>query len=190
MDTILQAALQEGHIPHHDYKFLIHGPGGVGKSSLIAMFLGTQRDLIHISTTVATESLHLTPIRDVSTSTFTADWQRVNYERLSRMIAHTSNQMFICWKNEKKEKKGKSEGADGSALAYLCELNIIAYYDVLPNVIFSSSQVILDKITELVHYSLKLKKGQCPLSGPLESPDFSACFISSYCKSVHYAMCP
>ena len=53
-----------------------------------------------------------------------------------------------------------------AALAYLRQLNIIAYYDVLPNVIFGSSQVILDKITELVRYSLKLKKGQCPLSGP------------------------
>ena len=120
METILQAALQEGFIPHRDDKFLIHGPGGVGKSSLIAMFLGTQRDLIRISTPVATEPLHLTPIRDVSTSTFTADWQRLNYERLSRMIAHTSNQMFIHWKNEKdekKEKKGKSEGIGSSATA-------------------------------------------------------------------------
>ena len=47
-----------------------------------------------------------------------------------------------------------------AALNYLHPLNIIAYYDVLPNVIFGSSQVILNMITELVHYSLKLKKGQ------------------------------
>ena len=52
-----------------------------------------------------------------------------------------------------------------AALDYLRQLNIIAYYDVLPNVIFGSSQVILDKITELVHYSLKLKKGKCALNG-------------------------
>ena len=92
---ILQCALQEGSIPHRDDKFLIHGPGGVGKSSLIAMFLGTQRDLIRISTPVATEPLHLTPIRDVSTSRFTTNWERVDYERLSHMIAHTSNELFL-----------------------------------------------------------------------------------------------
>ena len=116
-EIALQAALQEGFIPHRDDKFLIHGPGGAGKSSLIAMFCGTQQDLIRISTPVATEPLHLTPIRDVSTSTYTADWQRVNYERLSRMIAHTSSQMFICWKNEKEEKKTKDGRAQGSATA-------------------------------------------------------------------------
>ena len=52
-----------------------------------------------------------------------------------------------------------------AAVTYLRELYIIAYYDVLPNVIFGSSQVILDKITELVHYSLKLKKGRSALNG-------------------------
>ena len=67
----------------------------MGKSSLIAMFLGTQRDLIRNSTPVATEPLHLTPIRDVSTSRFTAKWERVDYERLSHMIAHTSNELFL-----------------------------------------------------------------------------------------------
>ena len=44
-----------------------------------------------------------------------------------------------------------------AALDYLHQLNIIAYYDVLPDVIFGSSQVILNKITELVRYSLVLK---------------------------------
>ena len=44
-----------------------------------------------------------------------------------------------------------------AALDYLNQLNIIAYYDVLPDVIFGSSQVILNKITELVRYSLVLK---------------------------------
>ena len=143
METILQAALQEGFIPHRDDKFLIHGPGGVGKSSLIAMFLGTQRDLIRISTPVATEPLHLTPIRDVSTSTFPADWQRVTYERLSRMIAHTSSQMFIRWKNEKeekKEKKGKSEGVESSATAS-DESSIQAAYLSRPKVFKSSKKI-------------------------------------------------
>ena len=45
-----------------------------------------------------------------------------------------------------------------AALNYLRQLNIIAYYKVLPNVIFGSSQVVLDKVTELVCYSLQLKE--------------------------------
>ena len=158
MDTILQAALQEGFIPHRDDKFLIHGPGGVGKSSLIAMFLGTQRDHIRISTPVATEPLHLTPIRDVSTSTFTADWQRVNYERLSRMIAHTSNEMFIRWKNEREEKKEKSGGVESSATAS-DESSPQATYLSRPKV-FKSSKIIgisalADSLASAVTYIFK-----------------------------------
>ena len=82
----------------------------MGKSSLVAMFLGTQRDLIRISTPVATEPLHLTPIRDVSTSRFTAKWERVDYERLSHMIAHTSNELFLgTGSDRKEEEEGKGE---------------------------------------------------------------------------------
>ena len=117
---ILQAALQEGSIPHRDDKFLIHGPGGVGKSSLIAMFLGTQRNLIRISTPVATVPLHLTPIRDVSTSRFTAKWERVDYERLSHMIAHTSNELYLGtadYGKEGEERKGR-EGEGNKAADY------------------------------------------------------------------------
>ena len=80
----------------------------MGKSSLIAMFLGTQRELIRISTPVATEPLHLTPIRDVSTSRFTAKWERVDYERLSYMVAHTCNELFL----EKREEGVKESEAD------------------------------------------------------------------------------
>ena len=72
------------------------------------MFLGTQRDLIRISTPVATEPLHLTPIRDVSTSRFTAKWERVDYERLSYMVAHTCNELFL----EKREEGVKESEAD------------------------------------------------------------------------------
>ena len=44
------------------------------------------------------------------------------------------------------------------ALKYLDNLNILFYYkDVLPNIIFCDSQVLLDKITELVEYSHRLK---------------------------------
>ena len=102
---ILQEALREGSIPHRDDKFLIHGPGGVGKSSLIAMFLGTQRDLIRISTPVATEPVHLTPIRDVSTSRFTTNWERVDYERLSHMVAHTCKELFLGTEDDGEEEE-------------------------------------------------------------------------------------
>ena len=91
---ILQEALKEGSIPHRDDKFLIHGAGGVGKSSLIDMFLGTQRDLIRNSTPVATEPLHLKPVRNVSTLRFTAKWERVDFERHSCMVARTCKEFF------------------------------------------------------------------------------------------------
>ena len=79
-----------------------------------------------------------------------------------------------------------------AALHYLQQLNIIAYYDVLPGVVFGSSQVVLDKITELVCYSLQLKKGHCTTGGAernflqqgivslefLGSPDFSKHYIN------------
>ena len=125
MEQILQAALQDGFIPHKDDKFLFHGPGGVGKSSLIDMFLGKQRDPVRISTPVAMKPLHLTPIRDVSTQTVTANWEEVNYNRLLRMLAHTSQQMYLKWadkKQKKKEKKsGKEDGTSGTATDKLSE---------------------------------------------------------------------
>ena len=46
-----------------------------------------------------------------------------------------------------------------ACLNYLRDLHIISFYDILPNVVFGSCQVILDKITELVTLSLELKKG-------------------------------
>ena len=47
--AILREAMKDGYIPHKDDLFLIHGPGGVGKSSLISMFLGKQRDLARVN---------------------------------------------------------------------------------------------------------------------------------------------
>ena len=117
MEQILLAALQEGCIPHKDDKFLFHGPGGVGKFSLISMFLGTKRSLIRISTPLANEPIHLTPIRDVSTLTYTANWEKVNYDRSLRMIAHTSNQMYCVWVDEKRSKKERKEMKVGLANA-------------------------------------------------------------------------
>ena len=113
--AILQAALKEGSIPHKDDKFLIHGPGGVGKSSLIDLFLDEVRDNnVRISTPVATAPLHL--IREVSTSTFTADWRRVNYERLSRMVAHTSKQLYLE-RNKGEEEKERGGDIEEAAIA-------------------------------------------------------------------------
>ena len=90
----LREAMEEGYIPHKDDLFLIHGPGGVGKSSLIAMFLGKQRDLTRVSTPVAEESLHLCPVRDVSTSLLTDQWEHVDIDRQARMVAHTSRHLL------------------------------------------------------------------------------------------------
>ena len=94
MDKYLKAALKDGFIPHKDDLFLFHGAGGVGKSSLISLFLGKQRDLVRNSTAVAEESLHVCPVRDVSTETFTPDWEKVNTFRLTRMVAHTSHHLI------------------------------------------------------------------------------------------------
>ena len=93
-DKYLRDALKDGYIPHKDDLFLIHGPGGVGKSSLIAMFLGKQRDLVRVSTGVADESIHLCPIRNVSTLMFTSQWELVNIDRQLRMVAHTSHHLY------------------------------------------------------------------------------------------------
>ena len=101
----LNAALQDGFIPHKDDLFLFHGPGGVGKSSLIAMLLGKQRKLIRDSTAVAEEPLHVCPARDVSNQTFTADWELVGNDRMSRMIAHTSHHLISSKRAGEQEKK-------------------------------------------------------------------------------------
>ena len=77
-----------------------------------------------------------------------------------------------------------------AALNYMRELNIIAYYDVLPNVIFGSSQVILDKITELVRCSLELKRGHSIAGGPerriIQQGIISLEFLQSPALSKHY----
>ena len=104
---ILKTALKDGYIPHKDDLFLIHGPGGVGKSSLISMFLGKQRDLARVSTAVAEESIHICPVREVSTSTFTDQWEVVDIDRQARMVAHTSHHLLT-----KKVHKSITTGED------------------------------------------------------------------------------
>ena len=109
VDKYLKAALKDGFIPHKDDLFLFHGPGGVGKSSLISLFLGKQRDLVRNSTAVAEEPLHVCPVRDVSTETFTPNWEEVNTFRLSRMVAHTSHHLITSEKRAVKDEENKSE---------------------------------------------------------------------------------
>ena len=105
----LNAALQDGFIPHKDDLLLFHGPGGVGKSSLIAMLLGKRRKLVRDSTAVAEEPLHVCPARDVSNQTFTADWELVGNDRMSRMIAHTSKHLISS------KRAGEQEDEDREA---------------------------------------------------------------------------
>ena len=125
----------------------------MGKSSLIAMFLGTQRDLVRISTPVATKPLHVVPTQDISTSTFTADWRRVNYDRLSRMIAHTSNQMFVRWKIEKEQKLGKDIGKKSSATAS-DEASLQVGYLSKPRVLRSSKKVDMGALSTMLRFAI------------------------------------
>ena len=112
----LNAALQDGFIPHKDDLLLFHGPGGVGKSSLIAMLLGKRRKLVRDSTAVAEEPLHVCPARDVLNQTFTADWELVGNDRMSRMIAHTSHHLISSKRAGEQEEEEKSEkNEDGQA---------------------------------------------------------------------------
>ena len=77
-----------------------------------------------------------------------------------------------------------------AALNYLRKLNIIFFSDVLPEVIFGSSQVILDKITELVRYSLELTKGSRGVSGAdrkfMHQGIITLEFLKSPALSRHY----
>ena len=110
--------MNDGYIPHKDDLFLIHGPGGVGKSSLISMFLGKQRDLARVSTAVAEESLHLCPVRDVSTSTFTDRWELVDIDRQASMVAHTSRHLLTSEGVQRIEEYESAEN-EGQVEAFL-----------------------------------------------------------------------
>ena len=116
--AILREAMKDGYIPHKDDLFLIHGPGGVGKSSLISMFLGKRRDLARVSTAVAEESLHLCPVRDVSTSTFTDQWELVDIDRQESMVAHTSRHLLTSEGVQRIEEYESAEN-EGQVEAFL-----------------------------------------------------------------------
>ena len=85
----------------------------MGKSSVIDMFLGKQRDLIRNSTPVAKEPIHLQLVRDISNQRLTANWESVDYVRLSGMVAHTSNKIYEGKVNVDQKEREKESG-DGS----------------------------------------------------------------------------
>ena len=192
MDQILQAALQEGCIAHKDDKFLFHGPGGVGKSSLIKMFLGTKGSLVRISTPLAIEPIHLTPVRDVSTSTYTTDWEKVNYDRSLCMIAHTSNQMYTVWVDEKRSKKGKKakSGATNESTLSAGEVVRQAAYLAPPGILKSHKRFDIRKITENVRkFFKKSTLAASTLSTSLgDDPDKIEDFLTEFQEGIRDLM--
>ena len=76
------------------------------------------------------------------------------------------------------------------ALEYLRQLNILSFFDVLPGVVFGSSQVILDKITELVTCNLELKDASGAITGAqrkfLQQGIVSLDILQSPTLSKHY----
>ena len=53
-----------------------------------------------------------------------------------------------------------------AALEYFDDLNIFLYYpSVLPELVFSNPQILLDKVTELVHFSYSLQTSSLPGAG-------------------------
>ena len=86
-----------------------------------------------------------------------------------------------------------------AALDYLRQLNILSFFDILPGVVFGSSQVILDKITELVSCNLELKDARGAMTGAqrkflqqgivsleiLQSPKLSKHYIEGLFEPQH-----
>ena len=74
-----------------------------------------------------------------------------------------------------------SDEALHAALVHLDRLNIFLYYpSVLPELVFCSPCVLLDKISKLVEESYRLKHGPDPSIGALSSPH-SLIEISDLC---------
>ena len=201
MEQILQAALQEGCIPHKDDKFLFHGPGGVGKSSLIKMFLGTKRSLVRISTPLAIEPIHLTPVRDVSTSTpvrdvststYTTNWEKVNYDHSMCMIANTSKEMYTAWVDERRSKKGKKakSGATNESAPSAGKVVQQAAYLAPPGILKSHKRFDIHKITENVRkFFKKSTLAASTLSTSLgDDPDKIEEFLTEFQKGIQDLM--
>ena len=84
-----------------------------------------------------------------------------------REIAEALGEQVISWKVcfEVARKLHFDKESFNAALSYLDELNIIYYYrGVLSEMVFCDTQVLLDKVTELVHMSFKLRENPNPKS--------------------------
>ena len=80
--------MKNGFILRRDNKFLIVGPGGSGKTTLMARLLGLLVDGIRRSTNLATH-----PVRTISVSRISKRgkmWEVVDLDRLSDMVADAS----------------------------------------------------------------------------------------------------
>ena len=82
----------------------------MGKSSLLSMILGKQRKLVRDSTVFAEEPLHMCPVRDESDQTFTADWEIVENDHLSPLLASTGQHPISSKKPEHKKTEEKEDG--------------------------------------------------------------------------------
>ena len=84
-----------------------------------------------------------------------------------REIAEALGEQVISWKVcfEVARKLHFDEQSFNAALSYLDDLNIIYYYrGILSEMVFCDTQVLLDKVTELVHMSYKLRENPNPKS--------------------------
>ena len=84
---------------------------------------------------------------------------RVMMEKMGRQVLSREECEFVG------HKLGFDPPSLKAALNYLRELHIIWFHDALPHVVFGSSQVIMNKVTEIVAYCLELKKEGRALSG-------------------------
>ena len=78
---------------------------------------------------------------------------------LELLLQHLAQNGVISFKEclEVAHRLGMNEARLRAAIDYLIKLNIFEYFhEILPNVVFTTSQVLLNKITELVEYSHEL----------------------------------